>query len=149
MLRRIAARRQSIQRGAPCDFFFFQAEDGIRDLIVTGVQPCALPISVTDRRSRRLGQALYSPRSESRLRLLTRGREPVDAGWWGERIAAAAGRRAGLAATAFRVVHAEGDGLPSLVVDRYGPYVVAQLLSAGVEQRRGGRVAGVRAAPPP
>src|SRR2546421_9593342 len=27
------------------DFFFFQAEDGIRDLIVTGVQTCALPIS--------------------------------------------------------------------------------------------------------
>src|SRR2546421_9000495 len=26
-------------------FFFFQAEDGIRDLIVTGVQTCALPIS--------------------------------------------------------------------------------------------------------
>src|SRR5206468_6458887 len=29
-------------------FFFFQAEDGIRDLIVTGVQTCALPISVAD-----------------------------------------------------------------------------------------------------
>src|SRR5206468_9303313 len=30
--------------GAQCFFFFFQAEDGIRDLIVTGVQTCALPI---------------------------------------------------------------------------------------------------------
>src|SRR2546421_6692006 len=29
-------------------FFFFQAEDGIRDLIVTGVQTCALPIFPTD-----------------------------------------------------------------------------------------------------
>src|SRR2546421_8330552 len=29
-------------------FFFFQAEDGIRDLIVTGVQTCALPISIPD-----------------------------------------------------------------------------------------------------
>src|SRR2546430_4097371 len=29
-------------------FFFFQAEDGIRDLTVTGVQTCALPISVVD-----------------------------------------------------------------------------------------------------
>src|SRR2546421_2682385 len=34
-----------------CIFFFFQAEDGIRDLIVTGVQTCALPI---DRKSTRL-----------------------------------------------------------------------------------------------
>src|SRR2546430_3033256 len=106
-------------------------------------------VAVPDRRSRHLGQALYSPRSEIRLRLLTRGREPVNAGWWGERIAAAAGRRAGLAATAFRVVHAEGDGLPSLVVDRYGPYVVAQLLSAGVEQRRGDGGAGLPSGPAP
>jgi len=103
-------------------------------------------VAVTDRRGRPLGQALYSPRSEIRLRLLTRGREAIDAAWWGERIAAAAGRRSGLAATAYRVVHAEADGLPSLVVDRYGPYVVAQLLSAGIEQRRDDVVAGIRAA---
>jgi len=103
-------------------------------------------VAVTDRRGRHLGQALYSPKSEIRLRLLTRGREPVGAAWWCERIAAAAGRRSGLAATAYRVVHAEGDGLPSLVVDRYGPYVVAQLLSAGIERRRDDVVAGIQAA---
>src|SRR2546421_2574735 len=39
-------------------FFFFQAEDGIRDLIVTGVQTCALPISVPrQRRNRRCSAA--------------------------------------------------------------------------------------------
>jgi 23S rRNA (cytosine1962-C5)-methyltransferase len=103
-------------------------------------------VAVTERRGRHLGQALYSPRSEIRLRLLTRGRESIDAAWWGERIAAAAGRRSGLTATAYRVVHAEADGLPSLVVDRYGPYVVAQLLSAGIEQRRDDVVAGIGAA---
>ena len=103
-------------------------------------------VAVTDRRGRHLGQALYSPKSEIRLRLLTRGREAIDAAWWGERIAAAAARRAELAATAFRVVHAEGDGLPSLVVDRYGPYVVAQLLSAGLEQVRDDVLAGMGAA---
>src|SRR5438876_2438743 len=103
-------------------------------------------VAVTDRRGRHLGQALYSPRSEIRLRLLTRGREPVDAAWWGERIAAAAGRRSGLTATAYRVVHAEGDGLPSLVVDRYGPYVVAQLLSAGLEQVRDDVLTGIATA---
>ena len=36
-------------------------------------------VAVTDRRGRHLGQALYSPKSEIRLRLLTRGREPVGA----------------------------------------------------------------------
>ena len=103
-------------------------------------------VAVTDRRGRHLGQALYSPKSEIRLRLLTRGREPVDATWWQRSIASAAARRAGLAATAYRVVHAEGDGLPSLVVDRYGPYVVAQLLSAGLEQVRDDVLAGIGAA---
>src|SRR5213075_2872647 len=50
-------------------------------------------VSVTDRLGRHLGVALYSPRSEIRLRLVTRGREAIDAAWWGERIAAAAARR--------------------------------------------------------
>ncbi len=49
------------------------------------------------------------------------------------RIVDAAAWRDGIPATAWRVVHAGADGLPSLVVDRYGPYVVAQLLSAGLE----------------
>ncbi len=103
-------------------------------------------VRVTDRRARFLGQALYSPKSEIRLRLLTRGEEPVDAAWWGERIAAAARRREGVAANAWRAVHAEGDGLPSLVVDKYGPWVVAQMLSAGLERARDDVLAGIRAA---
>jgi 23S rRNA (cytosine1962-C5)-methyltransferase len=103
-------------------------------------------LAVTDRRGRHLGQALYSPTSEIRLRLLTRGAEPIDAAWWGARIAAAAARREGITDSAYRVVHAEGDGLPSLVVDRYGPWVVAQLLSAGLESARDDVVAGIRSA---
>jgi 23S rRNA (cytosine1962-C5)-methyltransferase len=100
-------------------------------------------VTVTDRRGRHLGQALYSPNSEIRLRLLTTRREAIDATWWTDRIVTAAGRRAGIAATAYRVVHGEGDGLPSLVVDRYGPYVVAQLLSAGLEQVRADVLDGI------
>ena len=103
-------------------------------------------VTVTDRRGRHLGQALYSPASEIRLRLLTPKRETIDATWWADRIAAAARRRAGIPATAYRVVHGEGDGLPSLVVDRYGPYVVAQLLSAGLEQVRVDVLDGIGAA---
>src|SRR3989440_10464951 len=65
-------------------------------------------VTVTDRRGRHLGQALYSPKSEIRLRLLTTGREPIDATWWTDRIATAARRGAGIAATAFRVVPGGG-----------------------------------------
>jgi 23S rRNA (cytosine1962-C5)-methyltransferase len=60
----------------------------------------------------------------------------VDAGWWRERLAAAAARRAGIDATAYRLVHGEGDGLPALVVDRYDRWLVVQLLSAGLETMR-------------
>jgi 23S rRNA (cytosine1962-C5)-methyltransferase len=106
---------------------------------------------VTDRRGKFLGQALYSPKSEIRLRLLSTGSAPIDVAWWRSRIAAAAAQREGVPATAWRVVHAEGDGLPSLIVDRYGSSVVAQLLSAGLERVRDDVVAALVEAlrPPP
>ncbi|PYO72077.1 MAG: class I SAM-dependent rRNA methyltransferase [Gemmatimonadetes bacterium] len=103
-------------------------------------------VPVTDRKGKFLGQALYSPTSEIRLRLLTRGDQPIDARWWAERIAAAAARRNGINATAWRAVHAEADGLPSLVIDKYGPWIVAQLLSAGLETARADVLAGISAA---
>jgi 23S rRNA (cytosine1962-C5)-methyltransferase len=93
-------------------------------------------VPVQDPRGRFIGQGLLSPASEIRLRLLERGDHLVDAGWWRERIAAAAARRAGIDATAYRLVHGEGDGLPSLVVDRYDRWIVAQILSAGLETMR-------------
>ena len=100
-------------------------------------------VPVTDRKGKFLGKALYSPSSEIRLRLLTRADEPVDAAWWTARIRDAAERRAGITASAWRAVHAEGDGMPSLVIDKYGPYVVAQLLSAGLETARADVLAAI------
>jgi 23S rRNA (cytosine1962-C5)-methyltransferase len=83
-----------------------------------------------------LGFALWSPRSEISLRRLEADphRQP-DAAWWHETLQVAIARRAPLAAeaNAYRLVHGEGDGLPSLVVDRYGDALVVQLLSAGVD----------------
>ncbi len=108
-----------------------------------GDAPGIVPVS--DRRGRFLGQALYSPKSEIRLRLLTRDPAPITANWWRDRIAEALAARERITASAYRVVHAEGDGLPSLVVDRYGPYVVAQLLSAGLEHARADVLAGIAA----
>jgi 23S rRNA (cytosine1962-C5)-methyltransferase len=103
-------------------------------------------VPVTDRKGKFLGQALYSPSSEIRLRLLTRGDESIDATWWTARIAAAAARRNGIAASAWRVVHAEADGLPSLIIDKYGAWIVAQLLSAGLETARAEVLGGITAA---
>ncbi|GBD31498.1 Ribosomal RNA large subunit methyltransferase I [bacterium HR33] len=95
-------------------------------------------VDVQDGRGRFLGRALYSPASEIRLRLLTREAEPIDRGFWERRLERAAALRAGLEAqaSAYRLVHAEADSLPSLIVDRYGEYLVVQLLSAGLEAVR-------------
>ena len=101
-------------------------------------------VPVSDRKGKFLGKALYSPASEIRLRLLTRTDEPIDATWWTKRIGDAAERRAGITASAWRAVHAEGDGLPSLIIDKYGPYIVAQLLSAGLEMQRADVIAAIR-----
>ena len=93
-------------------------------------------VRLADARGKGLGTALFSPFSEIRARWLAPDGAVVDAGWWRAMIAAALARRSGITDTAYRVVHAEGDGLPSLVVDRYGAVVVAQLLSAGLESVR-------------
>lgn len=103
-------------------------------------------VRVVDERSRFLGIALWSPASTISLRLLTRDDRTVDPEFWSERIAAAVGYRVtlGIDGTAYRLVHAEADGLPSLVVDRYGDVLVAQFLSAGLEVFRDDIVAALR-----
>ncbi|MBA2441078.1 MAG: class I SAM-dependent rRNA methyltransferase [Rubrobacter sp.] len=94
-------------------------------------------VRVADRAGRSLGQAFYNPRSEISLRLVTRGEEPVDRAFVRSRIEEALAYRDSLSidADAYRLLHAEADGLPGLVVDRYGPYLVLQVGSAAVERR--------------
>src|SRR5205823_11492576 len=50
-------------------FFFFQAEDGIRDKLVTGVQTCALPISMTNERCPPFPFGIYGFREDGALEL--------------------------------------------------------------------------------
>lgn len=87
-------------------------------------------------RKRPLGCALYSDRSEITLRMLTRASEVADPAMWRSRIAQAVRFRESLRidATAYRLVHGEADRLPSLVVDRYGDYLVVQALSQGMDR---------------
>ena len=89
-------------------------------------------VRVHDPHGRFIGQALYSPGSEIRLRLIERTDRAVDAVWWRERLAACRDRRVGIDATACRIAHGEGDGLPSLIIDRYDRWLVGQLLSSGL-----------------
>ncbi len=103
---------------------------------VEGVEPGAL-VAVSGSRGRSLGWALYSSLSEIRLRMLTRKDERPE-GFLHERLTAAIRWREVIApgVQACRLVHGEGDGLPGLIVDRYGDYLVIQTLSQGMEGRK-------------
>jgi 23S rRNA (cytosine1962-C5)-methyltransferase len=93
-------------------------------------------VRVVGPRGRPLGDALYSDRSEITIRMLTRGDVRADRALWRTRLQQAIQFRAslGIDATAYRLVHGEADLMPSLVVDRYGDYLILQALSQGVDQ---------------
>src|SRR6478735_3250020 len=93
-------------------------------------------VAVRSARGRTLGHAFYSDRSQITLRMLTRGEEPADDGLIRRRIEAALAFRGTLAidGSACRLVHGEADLLPSLIVDRYGDYLVVQALSQGMDR---------------
>jgi 23S rRNA (cytosine1962-C5)-methyltransferase len=93
-------------------------------------------VQVVGPRHRTIGQALYSDRSQIPIRMLTRGDVVADLSLLRTRLQNAVRFRTSLDldATAYRLVHAEADLLPSLVVDKYGDYLVAQALSQGMDR---------------
>jgi 23S rRNA (cytosine1962-C5)-methyltransferase len=96
-------------------------------------------VRVLDQRGKPIGVALWSPRSEISLRLIDPHADAtIDARWWSATLERALSRRRTLEidANAYRLVHGEGDLIPSLIVDRYDRWLVVQLMSAGLEQFR-------------
>ena len=93
-------------------------------------------VRLVDGKKRFWGQALYSDKSQIALRLLTRESRLFDRSFLTERIGAAAAFREQVVegARAYRLIAAEGDLLPSLIVDRYAECFVLQTLSQGMER---------------
>ncbi len=93
-------------------------------------------VRLIDKKNHFWGQALYSSQSQIALRFLTREERPFDAAFLAERIRAAAAfrRQVAAGAEAYRLVAAEGDLLPSLIIDRYGDSFVIQTLSQGMDR---------------
>ncbi len=122
--------------------WIYRSDVAERPTVPAGIVP------VRDNRGKPLGSALWSPLSEISLRLLERDPDVrVDADWWHARLAGAIRRRNELrgATTAYRLVHGEGDGLPSLVCDRYDRWLVVQFMSAGLEPSRAAIVEALEA----
>ena len=99
-------------------------------------------VDVVDPRGNFLGRGFYSPGSAIPVRILTRNaKEALDTGFFRHRFERAVAARAavGLGAsdqtTGYRLVHAEGDLVPGLIVDRCGDVLCVQFLTAGIKQR--------------
>ena len=95
-------------------------------------------VRVTDERGRLHGRAFYSDKSQIAVRLLTRENLPVDRAFFTERLRRAAAYRETVVENtdAYRLVHGEADLLPSIVIDRYGDYLVVQTLSQASERQK-------------
>ena len=97
-------------------------------------------VAVQDAEGGALGLGAWSPASQIRIRMWSYGEGgSVDGAFFEERVAAALAARAALPAScrdtdALRLINAESDGLPGLVVDRYGDFLVCQFTAAGVER---------------
>lgn len=110
----------------------------ISDVLDAGGAGGGEAVRVADPKGRALGVAHYSAASQISLRLLSRDAEPIGQDFFLRRIRAAEElrRRVAAGAEAYRVVHAEGDLLPALIVDRYGDYLVIQTLDQGMDRAK-------------
>ncbi len=105
---------------------------------VTDVEPGAV-VTVVDSAGRFAGRGHYNPRPALCCRILTWADEPIDRAFFERQIAAAVAFRAGASGgppALGRLVWSEADGLPGLVVDRYGPALVVQCLTLGMARSR-------------
>jgi 23S rRNA (cytosine1962-C5)-methyltransferase len=96
-------------------------------------------VRVVDGRGRCIGRAFYSEASQIALRFVAFRDVEIDRAFWRARLERAVAYRARIVedATAYRLVHGEGDYLSSLVVDRYGDCLVVQTLSQGTDALKG------------
>ncbi len=99
-------------------------------------------VTVADTRGRFIGRGFYNPASQIMVRLFSwNENEQIDEGFWHARLRQAIRLRhdtlrLSQTTNAYRLVYSESDGLPGLIVDRYGDYLVVQHLTAGIAARK-------------
>jgi 23S rRNA (cytosine1962-C5)-methyltransferase len=98
-------------------------------------------VTVTDHKGAFLARGYWNPKSQIQVRILTWQDEPITRGWWRKMLKRAIKGRDRYTYlhtrdTALRLVNAENDFLPGLVVDRYGDWLVLQALTLGIERHK-------------
>ena len=127
----VRVNRKAADRVASGHLWIFSS-----DIHDAGGAEAGAVVRVTDHKGRPLGIAHFSSSSQIALRLLSTQVEAIDSAFFRKRIEAAqAYRRIVVDGTdAYRLVHAEADLLPGLIVDRYGDYFVLQALDQGMDR---------------
>jgi 23S rRNA (cytosine1962-C5)-methyltransferase len=106
------------------------------DAAAKALSPGSL-VRLEDGRNRFLGLAHFNPHSLIAARALTRQEEEISVGFWKKKLQTALALRETLFHEPYyRLTHGEADGLPGLVIDRYGDVVVMQPNSAGMHAAR-------------
>lgn len=97
-------------------------------------------VDVTTRSGHWLGAGFYNSASKIRVRVLSRNaNDRFDEAFWARRVQYAIDYRRTVMGADFdncRLIFGEADGFPGLTVDRFGPILVAQVLSLGMELRK-------------
>lgn len=129
----VKGREKSLQRRHPWIFSGAVSR-------VEGKPQAGETIEICDDKGNWLARGAYSPASQIRARVWTFVDEEIDVEFFVRRLMAAQAFRDGLAARdgldAYRLIAGESDGLPGITIDRYGHFLVLQLLSAGAEFHR-------------
>ena len=120
-------REQRVLGGHPWVFRSdIEREDGAAD---------GLPVRVLTSAGRFLAMAVYNPRSQISLRILSRRDEPVDGAFIRGRVRRAVDYRRRFADLgSCRLIFAESDGLPAVIADKFGDVIVVQILCLGMER---------------
>ena len=119
----------------------FHGHDWVHDnevLKVTGAPQDGDVVGLKDQRDRYLGSAIYNSHSKIPARRISRQRQDLDADFFLRRVAMATEYRdkLGLDPQARREIWSESDGLPGVIVDRYGDCAVLQTLTLAMDQRK-------------
>ena len=123
-------REQRVLGGHPWIFRSdIEREDGAAD---------GLPVRVLTSAGRFLAMAVYNPRSQISLRILSRRDEPIDGAFIRGRVRRALDYRRRFADLgSCRLIFAESDGLPAVIADKFGEVIVLQILCLGMERFKG------------
>lgn len=123
-------REQRVLGGHPWVFRSdIEREDGAAD---------GLPVRVLTSAGRFLAMAVYNPRSQISLRILSRRDEPIDEAFIRGRVRRALDYRRRFAdLNSCRLIFAESDGLPAVIADKFGDVIVLQILCLGMERFKG------------